>query len=171
MRELAARLPQGAVCCGEWDRVLSPACTTIHGVTGVFLDPPYTEGNFQYSAGGCGGEIADAVREWAIANGNNPDLRIALCGYEGEHILPASWECVPWKARKGYQTTDSAVADRGRERIWFSPHCLRPQESLFRSLEEEPAPHSEEWMAALGARDLIVEEAFSGSPDEPGERT
>jgi DNA adenine methylase len=42
-RALAARLRDVRIACGEWDRILSPACTTKHGVTGVFLDPPYTE--------------------------------------------------------------------------------------------------------------------------------
>jgi hypothetical protein len=44
--------------------------------------------------------------------------------------MPTSWEEVEWKARKGYQAAEAAN-DRKRERIWFSPHCLRPSESLF----------------------------------------
>jgi site-specific DNA-adenine methylase len=125
------RLRKVRVACGEWDRVLSEACTTKHGVTAVFLDPPYTDGDLQYSAGGCGGALADSVREWAIVNGENPLLRIALCGYEGEHVMPVNWECVEWKARKGYQSSESAIEDRRRERIWFSPACLKPHDDLF----------------------------------------
>lgn len=128
-QDLHDRLRDVRVCCGEWDRVLSDAVTTRHGTTGVFLDPPYTEGDLQYSAGGCGGAVADAVQEWALANGNNPDLRIALCGYDGEHDMPG-WECVAWKACKGYQAKAAALEDRARERIWFSPACLKPP-SLF----------------------------------------
>lgn len=47
---------------------------------------------------------ADEVRDWAIANGDNPKLRIALFGYEEEHAatMPASWECLAWKARSGF---------------------------------------------------------------------
>jgi DNA adenine methylase len=131
-QRLAERLRDVRVACGEWDRVLSPACTLHHGLSGVFLDPPYTEGDLQYSAGGAGGPLANAVKEWAVANGENPLLRIALCGYEGEHVMPENWQCVSWKARKGYQTTESGIADRARERIWFSPHCLNPQEELFK---------------------------------------
>lgn len=123
--QLSERLRNVRIACGEWNRILTPACTTKHaGVTGVFLDPPYTEGDFNYSAGGCGGAVASAVRDWAVANGDNPRLRIALCGYEGEHKMPRSWACVPWKARKGYQGLSKALEDRRRERIWFSPHCL-----------------------------------------------
>lgn len=29
-------------------------------------------------------------------------MRIALCGYEGEHAMPPSWSCLSWKARGGY---------------------------------------------------------------------
>jgi hypothetical protein len=70
--------------------------------------------------------VAHDVREWAIANGDNPLLRIALCGYDGEHVMPESWECVEWKAKGGYgsQGNGSGRENSGRERIWFSPHCL-----------------------------------------------
>lgn len=133
---LSERLRDVRICCGEWNRVVGPTVTTKLGLTAVFLDPPYTEGDMQYSAGGCGGDVARAAQEWAVANGDNPELRIALAGYEGEHNMPQSWECVRWKPRKGYQARDGAVEDRGRERIWFSPHCLRPQENLFHALTE-----------------------------------
>ena len=76
--------------------------------------------------------VAHDVRKWAIENGGDPDLRIALCGYEGEHAMPESWECVAWKARGGYgsQGDGRGRQNAGRERIWFSPHCLKPP-SLF----------------------------------------
>jgi hypothetical protein len=72
------------------------------------------------------------VRAWALDNGDNPFLRIALCGYEGEHTMPDSWECIAWKAGGGYgsQGNGAARENAGRERIWFSPHCLR-QPGLF----------------------------------------
>lgn len=72
--------------------------------------------------------VAHEVRAWAIENGDNPQLRIALCGYEGEHTMPASWECVPWKASVGYASRGKGVRRNEnckRERVWFSPHCLR----------------------------------------------
>jgi hypothetical protein len=135
MQGLAQRLRRVRVACGDWSRVVTPSVTDKHGVTGVFLDPPYTEGNFDYAAGGCGGDVARAVFEWAIENGDNPLLRIALCGYDGEHKIPSGWEEVQWKARKGYQA-DEAAKDRKRERIWFSPACLRPSESLFSAFSD-----------------------------------
>ena len=125
--ELAARLRRVRVCCGDWRRVLTPAVTEKHGITGVFLDPPYTDGNMDYAVGGVGGDVSAAVREWAIANGDNPKLRIALCGYDGEHVMPETWECVAWKASGGYGSpaAGQALENAKRERVWFSPHCLR----------------------------------------------
>lgn len=70
-----------------------------------------------------------------MANGNNPLLRIALCGYEGEHYLPDDWDCVAWKANGGYShqkkdQTKPKNDNNKKERIWFSPYCLKPF-SLF----------------------------------------
>ena len=136
MRDLSARLHNVRVACGEWDRVLGPSVTLRHGLTGVVLDPPYAEGEMEYSAGGAS-TLSAAVRGWAIENGSNPLLRIALCGFEGEHPMPPEWECVPWKARGGYGSArrdGSENVNRKRERIWFSPHCLREhkgQRALF----------------------------------------
>lgn len=155
-RALSARLRDVRVCCGEWDRVLGASVTSKIGVTAIFFDPPYDEGDVQYSAGS--GQVSSAVREWAIAHGDDPDLRIALAGYEGAHAMPASWECVHWKPRKGYQASEEAVQDRGRERLWFSPHCLRPQGNLFAApwLSENPVTDTD--LILLGAADQIKEE-------------
>lgn len=72
-----------------------------------------------------------------IEQGDDPRARIALCGYEGEHAMSESWECVQWKARGGYGSqSDNAARDNShRERIWFSPHCL--QTTLFSELKGE----------------------------------
>jgi DNA adenine methylase len=132
MRALGERLRSVRVCCGDWSRVCGPSVTIKHGITGVFLDPPYADEAERtsdlYSQDS--GDIAHAVREWAIEWGADPRARIALCGYEGEHAMPDSWECFRWKARGGYGSQgDNAARDNSeRERIWFSPNCLRPQE-------------------------------------------
>jgi DNA adenine methylase len=130
--ELSGRLRNVRVACGEWDRVLGDSVTLKHGMTGVFLDPPYSaeEHDVKYSADS---DVGGAVREWAIANGDNKDLRIALCGYDGEHKMPDSWECVAWKATGGYgsQSDGQGRDNSSRERIWFSPACIRPQATLW----------------------------------------
>lgn len=122
---LADRLRRVRVCCGEWDRVLTPSVTTYIGVTGVLLDPPYkqTERSICYSEDH---DVSADVRAWALEHGDDPNFRIALCGYAGEHLMPASWEEVPWKAHGGYSRSKRGVENRSRERIWFSPHCLHP---------------------------------------------
>lgn len=124
---LASRLRRVRICCGDWARVLGPSPTTKLGVTGVFLDPPYSlserdEGLYAED----GGDIAADVRRWAIEHGDNPDLRIALCGYSGEHNMPEGWQVYNWKADGGYgaQGNNRGRENAARERIWFSPHCL-----------------------------------------------
>jgi len=134
MRQLAERLRRVRVCCGDWSRVCGPSPTFKHGITGVFLDPPYADKESRtedlYATDDM--DVAHEARRWAIEAGNNPELRIALCGYDGEHDMPAGWECVEWKARGGYgsQGEGRGRENAKRERIWFSPHCLKAP-SLF----------------------------------------
>lgn len=125
MQALANRLRRVRVCCGDWKRVLGRSATERIGVTGVLLDPPYAaEADRDPSLYAHDSlNIAHEVREWALANGKNPRLRIALCGYEGEHDMPASWECVSWKAVGGYAASAGNTENAARERIWFSPNC------------------------------------------------
>lgn len=133
MRALAERLRRVRVCCGDWSRICGPSPTTKLGITGIFLDPPYSEdagrNNELYSQED--GAVAHEVCAWAIANGDNPELRIALCGYAGEHYMPESWLEIPWKAGGGYGSRGDGRGreNAGKERIWFSPHCLSA--SLF----------------------------------------
>ena len=132
--KLRARMRDVRVACGDWSRVLTDSVTTRHGLTGVFLDPPYTNGAMDYAAGGVGGAMADDVRAWCRANGGNPKLRIVLCGHAGEHdeLLAHGWEVRKWTARKGYARTAEAVENSASETIWCSPHCVaQAQAGLF----------------------------------------
>lgn len=125
MQALAAKLRRARVACGDWARICTPSVTHRHGLTGVLLDPPYGEGEQEYSTGGNGDkDLAWAAWQWAIENGDNPLMRIAICGYEDGRKLPPGWFAVNWKAHKGYQLTDKAKGNPHREIIWFSPHCL-----------------------------------------------
>lgn len=135
---LSARLRDVRVCSGDWSRVCGPSVTEKNGMTGIFMDPPYS--NLAGRAGDIyrvdSESVAHDVREWAIANGNNQLLRIALCGYEGEHTMPDTWACVPWKAHGGYgsQGDGNGRENSAKERIWFSPACLpmeRSQQRMF----------------------------------------
>jgi hypothetical protein len=127
---LAGRLRRVRVCCGDWRRVLTPSVSTYVGLCGVVLDPPYSH-DLRERCYSEDHDISADVRTWAIENGDNPEFRIALCGYEGEHTMPDTWECVPWKAHGGYSRTERGKENRERERIWFSPHCLQAELPLF----------------------------------------
>ena len=129
--QLSDRMRRVRVCSGDWSRVCGPSVTFKHGMTAVFLDPPYAD-----TANRCSNlysedslSVAHDVRLWCIENGDNPLLRIALCGYEGEHEMPCDWECVEWKAAGGYASQGEDRENAKRERIWFSPVCLRPEKA------------------------------------------
>jgi len=134
--QLHERLRDVRVACGDWTRVVKDSVTTRHGLTGVFLDPPYTNGAMDYSAGGVGTDLPLQVQAWCAENGDNPLLRIVICGHAGEHdaLLDHGWHLRTWTARKGYALTDEAVANSASETLWCSPHCISAvnvQESLF----------------------------------------
>lgn len=139
---LANRLRYTRVACGDFERILSPAITWKHGLTGVFLDPPYPP-----DAGLTGGlyastsaerEVFDRAFRYCISNGDRQDLRIALCYYEGtkagaEDVSKAlanrGWDVVAWKAAGGYGgRSETGKANARRERIAFSPACLKAQQ-------------------------------------------
>jgi hypothetical protein len=137
MNALADRLARVRVCCGDWRRVCG-------GRTGdalkhffaagnrcaVFLDPPYADTAERrpniYNKDCL--QVAHDVRRWCIDHGGDERLRICLAGYEGEHDMPDSWECVEWKANGGYASlSDDENVNARKERLWFSPHCLKPK--------------------------------------------
>jgi site-specific DNA-adenine methylase len=132
---LHERLRDVRVTCGDWSRVCKDSVTTRHGLTALFLDPPYAKGAMDYGAGGMGLGIAEDVRAWCKANGQNEKLRIVLCGHAGEHdaLLAHGWTERKWAARKGYAVTEEALANSASETIWCSPHC-RPEAKIQNSL-------------------------------------
>jgi hypothetical protein len=141
---LSHRLRDVRVCCGDWSRVTGPSVTHRHGMTGVFLDPPYadTAGRTADLYATDSLDVAHDVRRWAIEEGKHPLMRICLAGYEGEHAMPDDWEVVEWKAQGGFgsqsDTEDGGRANAKKERLWFSPACIKiekAQRSLFDILE------------------------------------
>jgi hypothetical protein len=114
---LAKRLEHVRIFHGDWSRAVTEAMTYRYGITGIFLDPPYVEESGRsarlYAKDDL--RVGHRVGKWAVANGDNPLLRIALCGYEGDYEIPSNWSVYGWK---------SGGSKNGRkERIWFSPHC------------------------------------------------
>lgn len=144
---LTQRLRDALVMCGDWTRVVTPAvmlgsgrgrAPDAVGACGVFLDPPYAHAERTTKLYAHDQDIAESVREWAIANGDDRRLRIALAGYEDGRSMPDGWTEVAWTARGGMGNQSTKVGNRGRERLWFSPHCeaaglwdVRPADPLF----------------------------------------
>jgi site-specific DNA-adenine methylase len=128
---LQARLRRVRFACGDWSRVLTPSVTYRHGLTGVFLDPPYINGDMEYSAGDPDPDLHEKLLAWCRENQDNPQLRIALCGHEGDYDLPG-WEILRWKARGGYGNQGKgadgesldAEDNRHKEVIHFNASCL-----------------------------------------------
>lgn len=123
---LRDRLRDVRICCGDFERVLGPGAAW--GRCAILLDPPYAESTgVERVYAHHGNDASRRTREWAIANGGNTKLRICLCGYEGEHTMPETWECVHWEARGGYGNgrRDKSNQNKERERLWFSPGCRK----------------------------------------------
>lgn len=128
--ELQEGMGEARVCCGDWSRIMSPGTMKRNGPCAVLLDPPYSLTGAVYANDSS--TVSGDVREWCILNGADPHLRIALCGHAGEGheaLEERGWIVEAWEKGGGYQGADD------RERIWFSPGCIRgagaDQLSLF----------------------------------------
>ena len=136
---LSARLRHVRVLNGDWSRLATNGATKTlsvrqGGVCGVFLDPPYADAadraNGLYAVDSL--TIAHDVREWCLTHGGDPDYRIVLAGFDGEHgtvLTDAGWTEHEWFTHGfltgGYGNTDRASGhQQHRERLWASPHCL-----------------------------------------------
>jgi len=121
---LAERLKRVRITCGDWKRVLSASATTQMGTTAVFLDPPYPGHERLY---GDIDSVFQDVSAWAIEHGDDPQLRIALCGHAGDFESPVGWTTFEWKRKGGTYNTKV----EGAECVWLSRHCLPEQRDLF----------------------------------------
>lgn len=85
----------------------------------ILLDPPYATRNGAdklYEHDRDAKELSLLCRNYCLDSAHAfPRLKIALCGYAGEHDMPKEWEVVPWRSQYG----------KAFERIWFSPNCLK----------------------------------------------
>ena len=133
---IADRMRDVRVACGDWSRVTGPAVLDAGGgLTGIFLDPPYSseEHSIKYADGQP--DVARDVLAWCAENGDRPNLRIVLAGYAGEHdsLTEIGWQAVQWKARGGYgsQGDGRGRENSARERLWLSPHCMGVAPDLF----------------------------------------
>jgi DNA adenine methylase len=129
------RMKKVRVCCGDWSRVVTPSVTyknkslTKKGMVGVFLDPPYLVESREDKLYRVETDVFTDVCKWAIENGNNPKMRIAVCGYEGDYQFPEDWEIFHWQTGGGFSSfakdETRGKENARRETIWFSPFCLK----------------------------------------------
>lgn len=126
-RALSARLRRTRVVCGDFERILGPSVTWRHGMTAVFLDPPYVDAEHAVTYSG-GMNVWARATKWCEENGAHPQMRIALCGYADTWEAPHGWEMIRWRTAGGYGSQGNARgrANANREAIWFSPACLNP---------------------------------------------
>lgn len=116
-------LRETRVLSGDWTRAVGSNSVLFPcgGMTAVFFDPPYkTETRATVYAHD---STNIDLTPWLVEHQDNPKLRIAVCGYDGEYDLPG-WECVKWKSHGGFSNRNKGNNNASRERIWFSPSCL-----------------------------------------------
>jgi len=147
-KRLSDRLRPVRVCCGHWDRVCDSYSTlTLLGLTGVFLDPPYRKRLASGKENRAShiyandksqdvDKLVDEVQAWCLKWGSNNDIRIAVCGLEGEYpeLDSAGWTKVAWKSPGGYGNRNKNNDNAARERIWFSRYCLAGSKSQQKDL-------------------------------------
>jgi hypothetical protein len=146
---LSARLRHVRILNGDWKRCVTGGASKIlavrqgHGPCGVFLDPPYAA-----SAGrsddlyACEDlSVAHDVAAWAIEHGEDPQYRIVVAGFDGEHgtrFIDAGWTAQEWFQagflRGGMANIGKNGHQQARERLWLSPHCLHKSNKIQKSI-------------------------------------
>ena len=116
---LSERLRNVQVWWNDFEVVVEKADRSDFGIVGILLDPPYPRHlrDFDYDTDGV--DVWHRAARWAVANGENPRLRIAVCGYndaDSDALFPQTWTRFVWRRSGIGQYKD-------RECIWFSPHC------------------------------------------------
>ena len=130
MHQLQNRLRKVRMICGDWKRLTSPAILWNNiglgkdDITGIFLDPPYSflgrDKVYREEH-----DVFGDVCKWAIES-SKPDVRIAVCGYDGDYEFPDNWKKYNWQANGGFANLGNSrgKANSKREVIWFNEYCL-----------------------------------------------
>jgi hypothetical protein len=151
MNRLADRLRTVRVLCGPWKRACgSPSTTTRLGLTGIFLDPPYRSSvdgkESRHGALYASDKSSDLdklqadVLRFCVGHTGNPMIRIAVCGLEGEGYEPLEsmgWEPVAWSSVGYGARSEKGRTNAARERVWFSPSCVKPSRDLYPLFPED----------------------------------
>lgn len=131
-KKIQERTRRVRVCSDDWKKVVTPSVTFNNvglgknDITGVFLDPPYDYKGRDKVYKEESNVFSDTCA-WAIQNGDNPKMRIVLCGYESDIVFPDNWTAHEWETQGGMANLGDS---RGRnnskkERVWISPHCIK----------------------------------------------
>ena len=116
---LSERLRDVQVWWNDFEVVVEKADRSEFGVVGVLLDPPYPRHLRDFDYNTDSEDVWHRAARWAVANGDNPKYRIAVCGYsdaESDALFPPEWARFFWR-RVG------VGKNKNSECIWFSPHC------------------------------------------------
>lgn len=142
--QLSERLRYVRVVCGDWTRVCGGNWQDNIGDCGIFFDPPYSDKAERkkdlYQQDDL--NVAYDVRKWCMERGDRKSYRIVLAGYFDEHkeLLDCGWSHYQWKTQGGYSKVSNnktnGKANRHKECLFFSPHCLNNKDSIFDLIEE-----------------------------------
>jgi len=116
---LSKRLRNVCIFWNDFVVVAGKAKQPELGVVGILLDPPYLRHLRDYDYDTDAADVWHRAARWAVSNGDNPRLRIAVCGYndaDSDALFPSEWRRFVWRRSGIGQNKD-------RECIWFSPHC------------------------------------------------
>ncbi len=132
---LQQRTRRVRVACGDWKRICTPSCTykskalAQKDFCAVFLDPPYSFEN-RYKVYANETDVFKETCEWAVQHQDIPNLRIAVCGYDGDYQFDESWEKFSWTANGGManhrgSSESDGKLNKKREVIYFNKNCLK----------------------------------------------
>lgn len=132
LTELGNRLARVNLVCQSWDVILNNSSVMSESlrkksVTGFFLDPPYPSTGDAKVYINDDRTTAGKVFNWSIKWGDEPNYRIALCGYEDDYgSFPDGWTFEYWKRGAGLENIGRTTRDKNRQEvIWFSPYCYK----------------------------------------------
>jgi len=136
---LQNRLRKVRICNGDWSCILGGNWQDkTWDTVGIFLDPPYSHANRDSVYKEEDFSIAHKVREYCKKRSEEPNWRIVLAGYEGEHneLEEIGWGKIEWKPNGGMGNCSGNKGSRGQdnaklERLWYSPHCKNNADDLF----------------------------------------
>lgn len=134
--DLAKRLEQVYIYCGDWSKLTSPTCLglaptnlTRGHVSGVFLDPPYATVGRKGLYNQDSWTLAQDIRAWAVEASERwgKYIRLVVAGYEGDYNdepWPDGWTNHAWSTDGTRMGGQSTAQHKRIETLWCSPFCF-----------------------------------------------